>query len=100
MTDTIRIYVEGPEGAHVFAADSEAGTYNSSLYGQVRPKILVLLESEMHVYGEAEEHRGEGGDYEIALDAGVLQITGRGGTLVRAYGIGMWQQVYRHASNA
>ncbi|GAA1336051.1 hypothetical protein [Arthrobacter roseus] len=100
MTEMVRIYVEGPdgEGAHVFDADSEAGTYNSSLYGVVKPKVLVLLEGETHVYGQADQHRDVSGEYEVAFDAGVLKINGRGGKLIRAYGIAMWQQVYKFPS--
>lgn len=96
MTDTIKVYVEGPRGTHVFDADSEASAYNSSLYGQVRPAVLVFLEGERHVYGALEEQQAPAGGYKVSFDGGVLKIDGSNGRLIRAYGVGTWKQVYEH----
>ncbi len=95
---TIRIYAQGSKGPQIFDADQEASSYSSSLYGQVQPGVLVLLESETHVY--AQEHAdgaaGKATGFDIGLQDGVLRISSGEGHLIRAYGIGMWQQVYQH----
>ncbi|NJC24493.1 hypothetical protein BJ994_003569 [Arthrobacter pigmenti] len=92
----VRVYVEGPDGAHVFDADTESPNYQSEIYGQVRPEVLVLLDEEQHVYARAEEAPDGFGSYETTFDDGVLIVSGHNG-MIRAYGIGMWQQTYRHA---
>ncbi|WP_162149390.1 hypothetical protein [Arthrobacter sp. Br18] len=91
----VRVYVEGPNGAHVFDAD-ESSTYNSSVYGQVRPAVLVFLDGELHVYGTADQQAAAGGGYVVSFDGGVLRIGGSNDHLIRAYAPGAWQQVYEH----
>lgn len=97
MAGAVKIYVEGPHGPQVFDADSEAPDYESDLYGKVRPELLVFLDSEVHVYGRAEDAGDAPARYDIGLEGGVLSISSGGG-LIRAYGPGFWQQIYRHPS--
>jgi hypothetical protein len=93
VASAVKIYVDGEHGPQVFEAASEASAYDSEMYGKVSPELLVFLDSELHVYARP-EGSGQAG-YEIALNAGVLEISSGGG-LIRAYGTGFWQQVYRH----
>ncbi len=94
----IRIYAQGLKGPQIFDADQEASSYSSTLYGQVQPGVLVLLESELHVYAQepADGTSARATGFDIGLQDGVLQISSGEGRLIRAYGIGMWQQVYQH----
>lgn len=95
MAGMVRVYVEGPGGAHVFDAGAESSTYNSSIYGQVKPAVLVFLDGELHVYGAIEEKTAVGG-YVVSFNGGVLRIGGSDDRLIRAYAPGAWQQVYEH----
>ncbi|MBG0740460.1 hypothetical protein IV500_13820 [Paeniglutamicibacter antarcticus] len=98
MMPTIRIYAQGSKGPQIFDADQEASSYSSALYGQVQPGVLVLLDSESHVYAQEEEDgtSGKVPGFDIGLQDGVLRISTAEGRLIRAYGVGMWQQVYQH----